>query len=444
MSLSYEFDTITAIATPQGTGGVGVIRLSGKNSFSIAKEIFSKEIQKGFINHGWIKDGAEMVDEVVILAFENPKSFTGEDVIEIQCHGGMSVLNNILELVISKGARIAEKGEFTKRAFLNGKLDLSQAEAVLDLIHAKTGKFAKKSANNLSGKLSAEIAAIKDEVQELLAKIVASIDFPEDVHEVEHAYIKEVLNRQIASIEKVLASGKSSNLLRQGVKVIIAGAPNAGKSSLFNAFLTFNRAIVTDIPGTTRDAISETIDIEGVSVTLIDTAGIREKHLTEKVEAIGIDYTKEFIENADLVLFLYDSSRGITPADRKILEEISEKPTLIIASKSDLAKTQEKQAIPVCVYDENSIKLLKTKIKQKLISEKEAESEYTTNQRQQDALQKAKEALSRALEETTQNQLQDLISIDIKSAIISLGEITGETINENILNSIFENFCIGK
>lgn len=443
MNISYEFETIAAIATPLGTGGLGVVRISGADAFAVAGRIFSKkDFEGGKIYHGWIIDNGARIDEVVLLPFKNPNSYTGEDVVEIQCHGGVKVVQKILSLVLKNGARMAARGEFTKRAFLNHKLDLSQAEAVLDLIHARTENFAQKSANNLSGALALEIGNIKGVIFNLLSKIVAAIDFPEDVAEPEYSYLKKEIESCIKQIEKILSAAKTSNILRQGIKIAIAGCPNAGKSSLFNALLNLDRAIVTDIPGTTRDVIQETIDINGIPATLIDTAGIREIEGLDRVEIIGIDYTKKYVENADLVLFLYDSNFGFTASDEKIYELIKNKPHLKIAAKADL------NSIPgefgISSQTGKNMDVLKEKITALVLDKNSMETEFTTNSRQQDCLKNALQSLKTALEAVNANELQDLISIDIKSALLSLDEITGEVITDDILNNIFDNFCIGK
>ena len=254
MNIVQEFDTIAAIATPLGTGGVGVIRISGDTSFDIIKKIYSKQnLTAGRISHGWIVDNGKKIDEVIILPFKNPNSYTGEDVIEIHCHGGMNVVRNILDLVLKNGARTAERGEFTKRAFLNKKMDLSQAEAVADLIHAKTRNFAIQSAKNLSGVLGEKISEIKKQIFETLSKIIAGIDFPEDVAEPEYSYLISSFENSLKEIDEILSCAKTSDILRQGVKIAIVGKPNVGKSSLFNKLLNVERAIVTDIAGTTRE-----------------------------------------------------------------------------------------------------------------------------------------------------------------------------------------------
>ena len=444
MNILQEFDTIAAIATPLGTGGVGVIRISGEKSFEIADKIFSKHnLEAGKIAHGWIVDGEKKVDEVIILPFRNPHSYTGEDVIEIHCHGGVNVVKNILSLVLKNGARTAERGEFTKRAFLNKKMDLSQAEAVADLIHAKTQNFALQSAKNLSGVLSEKISQIRGQIFETLSRIVAGIDFPEDVTEPEYSYLIESFEKSLSEIDKILSCARSSNILRQGIKVAIVGRPNVGKSSLFNALLNANRAIVTDIAGTTRDVIKETLDLD-IAVTLIDTAGIRDTDEVGKVEEIGIEYSKQSADEADLVIFLYDSSKGITEEDKEIYELIKNKPHLEVANKCDLIDKKAEDKIYISTKTGEGISELRELIKSKVCDFSIEDTEYITNERQVDCLEKCKESLINALEAAKRFELQDLISIDLKSALLFLDEITGEVITDDILNNIFDHFCIGK
>ena len=357
MNILDEFDTIAAIATPLGTGGVGVIRISGSKAFDIIKKIFSSaNFEPRKFNHGWILDGEIKIDEVIVLPFFAPNSYTGEDVVEIQCHGGVQVVKNILNLVLKNGARMAERGEFTKRAFLNKRMDLSQAEAVADIIHSKTSDFAKVSVRNLSGVLKEKIQEIRNEIFEILSKITAGIDFPEDVKEPEYEYLIEKFVSIISSVEKVLAGAETSNVFRQGISVAIAGKPNVGKSSLFNSLLSLERAIVTDIAGTTRDILRETLDL-GVPVTLIDTAGIRES--SEKVEKIGIDYSKQSLSEADLVLFVYDASRGIEKEDEEILALLDGKRYIKVANKSDLNAKKEDDAIYISALTGEGIDYLK-------------------------------------------------------------------------------------
>ncbi len=444
MNILQEFDTIAAIATPIGTGGVGVIRISGEKSFEIIDKIYSKHnLEEGKISHGWIVDGEKKIDEVLLLPFRNPKSYTGEDVIEIHCHGGINVVRNILDVVLKNGARIAERGEFTKRAFMNRKMDLSQAEAVADLIHAKTKDFAKQSAKNLSGALSQKIKEIRTDIFNVLSKIVAGIDFPEDVAEPEYDYIIAEFEKALDKIDKILSCAKSSNIMRQGIKIAIVGKPNVGKSSLFNTLLNVERAIVTDIAGTTRDVIKETLDWD-VAITLIDTAGIRDNDEVGKVEEIGIEYSKQSADEADLILFLYDASKGMNEDDKTILDLIKDKNHIIIANKADLTETRNCDTFYLSTVTKEGLDELKDKIKQTAYNFSLEDTEFVTNNRQQDCLEKCRTSLVQALEAAKINELQDLISIDLKSALLFLDEITGEVITDDILNNIFDHFCIGK
>lgn len=443
--MNYVFDTISAIATPLGMGGVGIVRLSGEKAFEIAQKMFSKTIsQAGKIHHGWVLDADKKIDEVVLLPFKNPHSFTGEDVVEFQCHGGPKVVKKILELTMQNGARLAQKGEFTKRAFLNKKMDLSQAEAVLDLIHAKTENFAQKSANNLSGALAESVKNIKLELFNLYSRVIAAVDFPEDVAEPEYAFLEAEINKSLVAIDKILKNASASNIMRQGIKIAIAGCPNAGKSSLFNALLNLNRAIVTDIPGTTRDVIQETIDLDGIPVTLIDTAGIRDAEQVDKVEAIGIEYTKNCVNEADLILFLFDWSKGFDANDALIYEMIEEKPHIKVATKADLAEVPNPEAVNISSKTGFNISELKQKIKESVLEQNSMETDFVTNARQEECLKNAQIALINALQGVKNFELQDLISIDVKAALLALDEVTGEVITDEILDNIFDNFCIGK
>ena len=447
MNIINEFDTIAAISTPLGTGGVGVIRISGDKSFEIAQKVTNRnDLPAGKICHGWCVDNDKKIDEVIILPFKAPNSYTGEDVIEIQCHGGIQVVKNILDVIIKNGARMAERGEFTKRAFLNKRIDLSQAEAVDDLIHSKTSEFAIQSAKNLSGVLAQKITEIKKGIFEVASRIVAATDFPEDVAEPDYSYLINKFEEYISEIEKILTNAKSSDILRQGIKVAIAGRPNVGKSSLFNALLNINRAIVTEIAGTTRDIISETIDL-GIPVTLIDTAGIRDNDQLDKVEEIGIEYSKQSVKDSDLILFLYDASAGFLQEDAIIYNIIKSKKHIVIANKIDIANNFENKfdnELQISANTKEGIEQLKQKIKDSVLNFSIEDMEFTTNQRQQNCLIRCKESLINALEGAKNNQLQDMIYIDLKSALLALDEITGEVITDDILNNIFDHFCIGK
>lgn len=441
----FTLDTISAVATPIGNGGVSIVRISGSKSFEIIDKMFSSQnLTAGKIYHGWVIENGEKLDEVIVLPFKAPNSYTGEDVIEIQCHGGVYITNKILDLTIQNGARYAEKGEYTKRAFLNHKMDLSQAEAVLDLIHARTEKFAVTSAKNLFGKLSIEVGKIRQEIIDLLSKIIAAVDFPEDVAEPEYSYLEETIEHIIEEINHILSYSKSSNVFRQGIKIVLAGRPNVGKSSLFNALLNLERAIVTDIAGTTRDVIQETLDIDGIAATIIDTAGIREDENINKVEAIGIDYSKKYVQEADIVLFLYDLNDGFTQEDKEIFDSVQGKSYIKVATKSDLTSNKDEEAIRISLKTGENLDLLKQKIKSAVMSQNLTEIEFVTNQRQQKSLEETKNSLINALIAAQNREIQDLISIDVKSALMFISEVSGEVITDDILNNIFDNFCIGK
>ena len=444
MAINYETDTISAIATPFGTGAIGIIRMSGDKSFEICEKIFSKKLVPLKIMYGNITDEGEMIDEAVVLPYKAPSGYTGEDAVEIQCHGGINIMRKMLELTYKYGARPAEKGEFTKRAFLNGKMDLSKAEAVADVIHAKTTKFAVKSASNLAGKLSQKTSEIYQMLFDLLSKIIAAVDFPEDVAEPDYSYLEEKLREIIADIQKVSAFSKSSDVLRQGVKIAIAGKPNVGKSSLFNVLLNFERAIVTDTAGTTRDAIREMIDIDGIPVTIIDTAGLRDEKEADKIEKIGMDFTKKCIEESDAVLFLFDSQTGMTKEDEEIFKLTEGKPVLKVATKFDLSEKAYDNCINISSVSGKNIEELKEEIKNLVCKNLDEETEFITNERQQNCLNQALLSSQNALDGVIRQELQDLISIDVKTALLHLGEIKGELVTDDILNNIFEHFCIGK
>lgn len=444
MNINQEFDTIAAISTPLGMGGVGVIRISGDKAFDIIKKIYNKQnFKPNTISHGWILENSIKVDEVLVLPFFAPHSYTGENVIEIHCHGGVNIVKKILSLCLNAGCRPAEKGEFTKRAFLNKKMDLSQAEAVADLIHSKTQDFVSISAKNLSGVLADKIKTIRKSIMDVLSRIVAGIDFPEDVAEPEYSYLSEEISKSISSIETILKSASTSNIMRQGVSVAIVGRPNVGKSSLFNTLLNLDRAIVTDIAGTTRDVLRETLDF-GIPVTLIDTAGIRDDESVSKVEEIGIEYSKQSLDEADLVLFLYDASKGITPDDEVIWDLVKNKNNIRIANKSDLVENRTSDAYYISTKTKEGVDEIRDLIKNKVCDINPESLEFATNTRQQECLRQAKTSLEIALEATQRKELQDLISIDIKSALLALDELTGEVVTDEVLNNIFDNFCIGK
>ena len=450
MNILDEFDTIAAVATPLGMGGVGVIRISGEKAFEIIEKIFTNpNFEPRKFNHGWIMDNKIALDEVLVLPFFAPNSYTGENVIEIQCHGGVNVVKNILNLVLKNGARMAEKGEFTKRAFLNKRLDLSQAEAVADIIHSKTSDFAKVSVKNLSGVLKEKINEIRNEIFEVLSRITAGIDFPEDVVEPEYSYLIEKFENIINEIDKVLSNANTSNILRQGISVAIVGKPNVGKSSLFNSLLSLDRAIVTEIAGTTRDVLKETLDL-GIPVTLIDTAGIRGES-DDKVEAIGIEYSKQSLNEADLVLFVYDATQGFQEEDKEIYDLVKGKNHIVIANKCDKQlphstplPQSEGEILNLSALTGEGVSDLKQILTKKVCDIEPENLDFVTNSRQQACLSRARAALDQALLAANIHELQDLISIDVKASLLALDELTGELVTDELLDNVFEHFCIGK
>ncbi|MBQ8298488.1 MAG: tRNA uridine-5-carboxymethylaminomethyl(34) synthesis GTPase MnmE [Clostridia bacterium] len=447
--------TIAAISTAIGNGGVGIVRISGDDALNIVLKIF-KPLKKGEIKPFSLRLGNiideknNTVDQVLVSYFKAPKSYTGEDVCEINCHGGNVAVNRVLELLLNNGATLAEGGEFTKRAFLNGKLDLTQAEAVIDLINSKSEKESKASVKQLEGKLGDEIRNIKDEIIGLLADIEANIDYPEyeDIEEVRREKIEDILEKQIARLSVLEESFNSGKILKNGIMTAIVGKPNVGKSSLLNLLLKEDRAIVTEIAGTTRDTIEESVNIKGITLRLIDTAGIR--NTEDVVENIGVEKSKKVLNDAELVLFLIDGSKGFLSEDKEILNEIGDKNHIILINKIDLQNEE------ISINDENIIRIsaktgegmieLENKIEE-LFNLKNLDSEnelIITNIRHKDLLNKAKQGLKTAKETISTGLPIDMISINIKTAITSLGEILGESISEDVLNKIFEKFCVGK
>ena len=447
--------TIAAIATSMGSGGIGIIRISGDESLNVINKVF-KPIKKGEIKPFTLRLGhiidenKNVIDQVLVSYFQAPKSYTGEDVCEINCHGGNIAVNRVLELVLKNGATLAEGGEFTKRAFLNGKLDLTQAEAVIDLINSKSEREGKASIKQLEGKLGNEIRGIKDEIINLLADIEANIDYPEyeDIEDVRREKIQAILEKQICRLKQLEESFESGKILKNGIMTAIVGKPNVGKSSLLNMLLKEERAIVTEIAGTTRDTIEECVTIKGITLRLIDTAGIRETE--DVVENIGVEKSKNALKNAELVLFLLDGSKGFLQEDEEILKEIGDKNHIILINKIDLEnkniELENPNIVRISAKTGEGIVELEEKIEEIFNLKKlETENEFiVTNIRHKDLLNKARNGLKQA-KETVENGLPiDMISINIKTAIESLGEILGESVSEGVLNKIFEKFCVGK
>lgn len=442
-------DTIAAISTPAGEGGIGIVRLSGREALPVARAIFRGKLSHRHINYGHIFDpeNNEVVDEVLISYMAAPDTYTREDVVEINCHGGHLPLQLILQLVLRHGARLAHPGEFTLRAFLNGRIDLAQAESVSDIIQAKTQASLRLAVQGLEGRLSAEIKSIRSQLMSILAYLTARIDFPED--EVEPQEIIRPLNNALQSLQKLIATADSGIIYRQGMRIAIVGRPNAGKSSLLNQLLRQNRSIVTPVPGTTRDTIEEVANLKGVPFILVDTAGIIDSK--DPVESLGVERSRRAIEQADLILLVIDTSQPITEADREIINLTEDKATLVVANKCDLPKRaalgkSKREIVPISALSGDGIPLLEDRMVNLALGGEVhiSDAPMVNNPRHKEALERAERNLIQALSGIRTEIPDDFITIDLTTALNALGEITGETVQEDLLETIFSNFCIGK
>ncbi len=454
--------TIVAIATALGEAGIGIVRLSGKESIRIANQVFQprkgsslKRTLTYRARYGHIIDQqGRIIDEAIVLVMRGPHSFTGEDVVELQSHGGVVVLQKILELVMAHGAKLAEAGEFTKRAFLNGRIDLTQAEAVIDIIRAKTDTGLDLAVQQLEGSLRQRIQGIREQLFDIVVRIEAAIDFPEDdIPEVESQEMGEILAKTIADIRQLIATASDGKVLREGLKTVISGKPNVGKSSLLNRLLNENRALVTDIPGTTRDVIEEVLNLAGMPFRLLDTAGIRESD--DVVEQLGVKKALSVIEQADLVLHVLDSSQPLTAEDFQLLEKTGKSARVIIINKVDLPMRWTGKDLPI--RDQSPIVeiSLTTQSLDPLIAtiiglvkggflQPQLEGAIVTRSRHKQALVEAEKDLVQAYETWQASFPIDLIAVGLQGALEQLGEITGEVVRENIVDRIFAKFCIGK
>lgn len=454
------FDTIAAISTPRGEGGIGIVRLSGDESLGILSKIFKpkskkdvKDIKSYTINYGHIYDGDELIDEVLVSVMKAPNTYTREDIVEINCHGGYLITQKVLELVLKSGAKIAEPGEFTRRAFLNGRLDLTQAEAVIDLIHGKTDKSISLSLNNLRGDLRDQINHLKKILLDVAAHVNVVLDYPEEgVDEPipEHLIIE--LHNVKDTITKLVESYDKGKMIKEGIKTAIVGKPNVGKSSLLNSILREERAIVTSIAGTTRDTIEEIINIKGIPLIMVDTAGIRKTQ--DEVENIGVQKSKKMLKEADLVLFVLDSSRDFSDEDREIYDSIESEKVIGILNKIDMEKklditnlTKIKKWIEISALENIGIDTLENEIYNFILSENiedSSEKLIITNIRHKSALEKTKKSIENIFETIDMGYPMDLIAVDLNDALDSLSEVTGEISSEDLLDHIFSNFCVGK
>ena len=453
------FDTIAAISTPRGEGGIGIIRISGDKSFEILDKIFNTKNPNrdlGFykFNYGFIHDNGKIIDEVMAVRMKAPKTYTCEDVVEINCHGGHLISEKVLELVLKNGARHAEQGEFTKRAFMNGRIDLSQAEAVMDIIQGKTEKSISLSLEQLRGDLRDKIGSFKKALLDVTAHVNVVLDYPEEgIDDPLPSNLRENLENVYAEADRLISSYDKGKKIKEGIKTVIAGKPNVGKSTLLNSLLKEERAIVTHIPGTTRDVIEEIINIKGIPLVLTDTAGIRKTE--DIVENIGVEKSKKFIENADLVLLVLDASRELESEDREVIEEIqnNNKKMIVLLNKIDLERKIEldefglENILEISAKDNIGIEDMEERIYSYIVEEKVEDSSeklIITNIRHKTALEKTKDAIRNIFETIDAGMPMDLISVDLKEALDSLSEITGEISSEDILDHVFGNFCVGK
>ena len=467
-------DTIAAISTGMSNSGIGIVRISGENAFQVIDRIYKgkeklSDAESHTIHYGFIKNGEETVDEVLVSIMKAPRTFTGEDTVEINCHGGVYVQKRVLETVIQNGVRPAEPGEFTKRAFLNGKMDLSQAEAVIDIINSKNEYALRSSVSQLKGSVKKKIKDIRNKIIYQTAFIETALDDPEHISVDGYGeQLKEVIDEILIDLKKLIRSSESGRIIKEGIQTVILGKPNAGKSSLLNVLSGRERAIVTDIEGTTRDILEEEIQIQGLNLNIIDTAGIRETD--DKIEKIGVDKAKEYAQTADLIIYVADASRPLDENDEQIIDLIYGKKAIILLNKSDLdiVITKEKlqnylnmrykeyenagnyaeniPMIDISAKEEQGIQDFEDILKSMFLKGDISFNDevYITNMRQKAALQEAYQSLEK-VEESILNQMpEDFYSIDLMDAYEALGSITGETIGEDLVNEIFSKFCMGK
>ena len=457
----FHTDTIAAISTGMTSSGIGIVRISGPDAVEIADKIYDSRNGKKLadmpthtIHYGYIRDGEEFLDEVLVMLMRGPRSFTSEDTVEINCHGGVYAMNRILELVTRKGARLAEPGEFTKRAFLNGRIDLSQAEAVIDVINAKNEYALKSSVSQLKGSVLKAVREIREKIIYHIAYIESALDDPEHISlDGYPEQLEEQTEQWIEKITSLIASAENGKRMKEGIRTVIVGKPNAGKSSLLNVLLGEERAIVTDIAGTTRDVLEEQMSLSGISLNIIDTAGIRETE--DVVEKIGVINAKTYAKDADLVIYVADSSTQLDENDEEIMELIRDRKAIVLLNKMDLdlVTTEEmirerldKPVIPISAKEEQGIDRLEQTIKDMFYDGNLSFNDqiYITNMRQKAALSEALESLKQVMT-SIQNQMpEDFFSIDLMNAYEELGSITGESVGEDLVNEIFSKFCMGK
>ena len=456
-------DTIAAIATAVSTSGIGIIRISGEDAIRTASRVYrAKNPQKNLmavkshtLHYGFIYDGDELIDEVMVAVMRSPNTYTKEDIVEIDCHGGILVMNQILNVLLKNGCRLAEPGEFTKRAFLNGRIDLSKAEAVMDIIHSKNEFALKASMKQLRGGVSDKVRSLRDRILSEIAYMEAALDDPEHISLEDYpASLEEKIFQMKNELKQMLDNADQGKLLKEGLQTVIVGKPNAGKSSLLNVLVGEDRAIVTSVAGTTRDVLEESIKLHGIGLNIIDTAGIRETE--DEVEKIGVDKARSYAEMADLILYVVDSSRPLDEDDASVLEIITDKKVIVLLNKTDLeqvvSEEEIQQRLPAAsiirtsMKDNTGIDLFEDTIKTMFFGGEIAINDelYITNQRHKEALAEAYESMEMVLQSLAQKLPEDFYSIDLMSAYASLGRILGEEVGEALVNEIFSKFCMGK
>ncbi len=444
-------DTICAISTAPGIGAISIIRVSGKEALDIVSKIFSKDLKEAkshTLLYGYIYDHKEIVDEVLVSVMLAPKTYTTEDIVEINSHGGINTTNKILELLLENGCRLAEAGEFTKRAFLNGRIDLTEAESVNDLINAKTDVARRLALNNLQGRVSKDIRNLRSKITDIMANIEVNIDYPEyeDIEVVTNETLLPKLEEVLMSLQEMLKNSYNGKLIKEGIDIAIVGSPNVGKSSILNRLLDEDKAIVTDIAGTTRDIVEGSVNFNGFLLNFIDTAGIRDTEDT--VEKIGVEKSKKAITEADIVIIVLNNNEELSPYEKELIELVPLKKRLIFVNKSDLNNvlTLDKEYIIGNTIEEKGLDLLKEALNKKLNLENilEQDMTYMSNVRQIDLLKKAIKEIENAILNIHKGTPIDIVEIDITNAWNLLGEITGDTYKDELLDTLFSNFCIGK
>ena len=446
-------DTIVAISSSAGAGAISIIRLSGSDALNIASKVFTKdltEVDTHTMHYGYIKDGEEKIDEVLVSVMKSPKTFTREDIVEINCHGGLATTNKVLEILLENGARLAEPGEFTKRAFLNGRIDLLEAEATMDLISSRAESTRKISINTLTGETSNLIKDLRKELVQIISNIEVNIDYPEyeDIEVLTNNSILPSVKKFKEKLEDIIQKSEDSKIIKEGIKVGIIGKPNVGKSSLLNSLLEEEKAIVTDIPGTTRDIVEGSLVLGGIPLNIIDTAGIRRTEDT--VEKIGIEKSLSIIDTADLIIYILNNNEEITEEEKELLNKIKDKKKIIVVNKIDLETRLDKKIldsyIEISVKENIGVNKIKEEIKRLFSIGDRITNDvtYLSNARSRALLKKSLKSINEAEEEITINSPIDIVELSLKDAWSSLGEIIGETYTEELLDELFSRFCLGK